>query len=486
MTVKLLMDWPDSRNGRQYVAGNLVTTDAGTETGLVAAKMADSTLTGGTTYVEATPSFAIAAADKKTRARFQKARPLMIVDGSYTFASDNSTVAVTNGQTFTHPQNSGIKFSCADCTPSSSSGRIRVTSMTPFQLEDTVTLAIYSTALPASGFSFEVVFSSDGFATKSIKYGFSGAASQTWYRNGVTYMTVGVNEDGTIKNGGISSSAWTSVGGQLVTDTFNSVQIGFNSLSGIATKILGVWTNKKSTGKILFGFDDGLLSQYTEGFAYMRQKGIRGTIALPHGLIATTGYCSQAQLDEIYAEGWDFVGHSTNHLDLTAQTAQVVLSEVRQNKRYIDGRYPRGGDCMVYPENKYNAAVTAACRRSGWRFMRSDARRYMSIDAFGQDNYDAIGSQTLSSMTVAQIKDCILSAANTGQALWLYGHNILSTNNPAGTGGTPPVSPTTDYYRDDFRAIIDYIVDLQSQGLVECVTWSELQSHLDLPQQVYA
>lgn len=51
MTVKMLMDWPDSRDGKQYVAGNLLTTDAGTETGLVDAKMATTTLTGGTAYV---------------------------------------------------------------------------------------------------------------------------------------------------------------------------------------------------------------------------------------------------------------------------------------------------------------------------------------------------------------------------------------------------------------------------------------------------
>lgn len=51
MTVKLLMDWPDSRDGKNYVAGNRLTTDAGTEAGLIAAKMATSTWTGGTPYI---------------------------------------------------------------------------------------------------------------------------------------------------------------------------------------------------------------------------------------------------------------------------------------------------------------------------------------------------------------------------------------------------------------------------------------------------
>lgn len=441
---------------------------------------------GNVNYSGVSNEFSHQAIERKTRYKFQKTRPLLIADGSYSWVSDNSTVAVTNNQSFAHPNNSLINFTASDCTPNSASGRVRITSMTNFNLEETITVGIQSLALPASGIALEIAFSSDNFATKSFKYSYSGTASQTWFRNGVTYMTIGTNENGTMQNGGISANAWTSVGGQLATDAFNSVQITFNGLSGILVKVLGVWTNKKTTGKILLGFDDALLSQFTEGFYYMQSKGIRGTIALPHALIGLNNYCSQAQLDEMYAAGWDFVGHSTNHLDLTAQSAQVVLSEVRQNKRYIDSRYPRAADCMVYPENKYNAAVTAACRRAGWRYMRATARRYISCDAFGLDNYDAIGSQSLSTMTVQQIKDCILSAANTGQVLWLYGHNILSTNNPNGTGGPAPTSPVTDYYRDDFRAIVDYIADLKSQGLVEDVTWSDLQAHLDGPVQVYA
>ena len=54
MTVKLLLDWKDSRDGKQYKAGNLLTTDSYTENGLVASKQADTNLTGGTAYVAPT------------------------------------------------------------------------------------------------------------------------------------------------------------------------------------------------------------------------------------------------------------------------------------------------------------------------------------------------------------------------------------------------------------------------------------------------
>lgn len=52
MTVKLLVDWRDSRNGNRYLAGHLIVTDAGTEAGLVAARLAQTGLTGGVTFVD--------------------------------------------------------------------------------------------------------------------------------------------------------------------------------------------------------------------------------------------------------------------------------------------------------------------------------------------------------------------------------------------------------------------------------------------------
>lgn len=50
MTVKLLQDWYDTETRRQYRGGNLLTKDAATEAGLIALKMADANITGGTDY----------------------------------------------------------------------------------------------------------------------------------------------------------------------------------------------------------------------------------------------------------------------------------------------------------------------------------------------------------------------------------------------------------------------------------------------------
>ena len=50
MTVKLLVDWKDPRNGREYKCSNLLTTDTATENGLVSEKQADINLSGGTSW----------------------------------------------------------------------------------------------------------------------------------------------------------------------------------------------------------------------------------------------------------------------------------------------------------------------------------------------------------------------------------------------------------------------------------------------------
>ena len=60
MTVRLLSDRPP------YRAGNIVTYDAATETGLVSAKEASTDLTGGTTPAAAAPASVLAMEISRT------------------------------------------------------------------------------------------------------------------------------------------------------------------------------------------------------------------------------------------------------------------------------------------------------------------------------------------------------------------------------------------------------------------------------------
>ena len=72
MTVKLLVDWKDPRSGKEYLALNLLTTDAATENGLVSAKQAETNLTGGTAWAPPT------AVDSTDRSKWLRETPITI------------------------------------------------------------------------------------------------------------------------------------------------------------------------------------------------------------------------------------------------------------------------------------------------------------------------------------------------------------------------------------------------------------------------
>lgn len=98
MTVKLLVDWLNPSDGKLYKVGNLLSVDAGTETGLVAAKLADSNLSGGTAYVQTT----IPESIDETRSspfvlKFPDFRPSLLASlvASSTASRTNGVVTVT-------------------------------------------------------------------------------------------------------------------------------------------------------------------------------------------------------------------------------------------------------------------------------------------------------------------------------------------------------------------------------------------------------
>lgn len=416
---------------------------------------------------------------------FSTQAPLSIANGaSSTWASDNSTIALSAvGASYVHPDFPQVSFSSITMTPNNATARAVLLSQTQFVLNDTFTLAVAVSGFPSSGAYFKIAFSSDNFATKSIVYAWDSAAA---YRpNGVIYLTLGTNETGSGNGGGINSGAgFFSVGGQLITDTFNSVKVELYGLSGIPVKLLGVWSGKKQKGKLILGFDDCLESQYNIVYPYCKDRGIPLTLALTSGLIGLGGYMTLSQATDMYANGMvDFVGHGQTHTVMTSLTAAQVLSEANASKTYLaDNGFLRGIDCMVYPENAYNASVLALCRRAGYRFARSAARYYISDYVFGMDDAMSMGSRTLSGVTLAQAKAVIDAANATGQTVWLYGHKILDQNNPSGVGGPPP-GTATEWYKDDFYALIDYA----ASSSISKVSWSDFQSHmLSVPPVVVA
>lgn len=105
-------------------------------------------------------------------------------------------------------------------------------------------------------------------------------------------------------------------------------------------------------------FDDGDVEDYTIMYPYFKSKGIKGCSAL---ISSQTGkninYLNINKISEMNNYGWDFLSHTTDHLDLTSLSAADINYQLKSDKDF----YESNGipiSALVYPYNNYNDYVT--------------------------------------------------------------------------------------------------------------------------------
>lgn len=104
-------------------------------------------------------------------------------------------------------------------------------------------------------------------------------------------------------------------------------------------------------------FDDGDIEDYTIMYPYFKSKGIKGCSAL---ISSQTGkyanYLNMNQIYDMYNYGWDFLSHTTDHLDLTKLTVANMDYELESGKSFYENKGIKLSG-LVYPYNNYDDKV---------------------------------------------------------------------------------------------------------------------------------
>ncbi len=66
---------------------------------------------------------------------------------------------------------------------------------------------------------------------------------------------------------------------------------------------------------VIFTFDKGLSSLYSQAFSYMQSHNVRGTGYIPTNLVGNTGQVTWAQLQEMYNAGWTIGNQTMSNVD---------------------------------------------------------------------------------------------------------------------------------------------------------------------------
>lgn len=264
----------------------------------------------------------------------------------------------------------------------------------------------------------------------------------------------------------------------LVTIPTNKFNYAFTANDGAVittTKfgIGGIYLNPTyDTPKLMFNFDDSSKFWYQNGFPYMRQKGIKGTMFVCHDHVAENGgsaefYMSEAEHDVIYAAGFDIGNHSKTHGDLYAMTEAEVRAEYGDTQAYLVSKgWATGGWLSAPPQGKNNYITNKVLYELGYKFVRGNKPQHLEV--VNSDNIMQFHTREIKGTTLAAtVTGWIDTMISRGMDLSLFTHHVVESN--------------PDQYSvtiADFQTIVDYAVTKRDAGDIEIVTMSEFYNRL--------
>ncbi len=225
---------------------------------------------------------------------------------------------------------------------------------------------------------------------------------------------------------------------------------------------------KYTKPKIIFTFDDGASSVYSEAFSYLDGKGIKGTSYINSNMIDTGGFQTTTQLLEMYDAGWDISNHTQDGTDLTTLTQPQMESTIRGCSEFISGLGMTRRNChlhVAYPGGNYNSTTIDAMIATGMITGRTVREGIESVPL--DDNFTVGIRQIVNTTSLATAKGYVTQAIGSGGTLVFLFHKIVAVP------GT-----TLEWSISDFQALVDYINVLRVGNVLDTMTITEWYSGL--------
>ena len=224
----------------------------------------------------------------------------------------------------------------------------------------------------------------------------------------------------------VRSAPGVTTGSPAYSDTFVRVRMRISIPAGqTGTFYIGPicygWYGKP---QIVFTFDDGDVTFYTEAFAYMRPRGIPGSVALNREGSGTP--LSVAQVQEMIEAGWSFHNHSDTHQDLATLSETQIAAQVQGAIDYWAGQgITLDPHTFILPFGSRNALVDTVLARYYRYVMLATGASFPLWD--GVQNPLKIYRQVIDVPTsTATTIGAMNTAQQHGNALIYMGHKLAS------------------------------------------------------------
>lgn len=266
---------------------------------------------------------------------------------------------------------------------------------------------------------------------------------------GVTALNYGTGANSNIKD---SAAAFL----KLSWDNLNGSTLYFDSL----------WCGWDAKAQVVLGCDSGINLEQIAAPIFA-SYGWVGYLAMPYRIWASGSYqaldmdgtdgTDVAQMLRLYAQGWDMVNHTINHLAASALTSEAAIAyEVDMARAWqYENDMPRGAEFYASPQSSTSRLSEAVIKAGGFVLQRHARKWNVSVTPWGVDNPHHIGSLDISSnataaystttagssaavtglQTASKINRCIDIAIAYGATVFPFWHGITTVGD-AGTGET--------------------------------------------------
>lgn len=275
----------------------------------------------------------------------------------------------------------------------------------------------------------------------------------------------------------ISRNDWSNTGTDDWGNTMVRLRVRLNTrdVNVPATATFeSIYMGQYSRPKCILNFDDGYLATYTQGYAYMRKYGFKGTSYYNSNNMGKAAYLTKAQMDELYAAGWDIGNHTASHPNLTLLTRDQVIADIQACEDYLVANGYTRRNCykhFCYPAGYFNQSVVDAIDSMGFLTARTTLSNRVQANILDNrllllwQNVPAEGDTATAFAAVDR------TIAGGGVLMWGF-HNLVPT----------VTIPNPEWDITSFQALVDYLAQKKEQ--IDVVTTTEWYAGLSSPRKL--
>ena len=255
-----------------------------------------------------------------------------------------------------------------------------------------------------------------------------------------------------------------SVGGgsPVWTSTMTTMRLQCTGVNGqIGTLYVDQnYTEFYSRPHVVFTFDGNNLTTHSSAYPILAGHHWKGSLYLSGNSLATGGFLSNVQIQELADAGWDLLSHTQTSPDLTTLNAAQIQSELSTAEASLAAQgFALTGKHLAYPSGSFNTAVQDAVAAAGY-LTGADASGMTqapisTAKGFDSGFYRVVRVGLDSGVSLAQAK------AEVDQVIKRGGSTVFLIHNLAGAAGS------LQWASADLQSLSDYIARFEPQVTVD-------------------